>query len=217
MRKIAIKIITTFLLLSVVLAVFAHYSTNETDKDICLTLLSSLWGGIIAGLIASFLFSYIRIYWKAPNFVVSAKIAERFNRFTFKIQNNSEHGIGNIEVNVSYVTVNTGYFDARPQKIAYLSSKKGRPEVEIALSGTKRKIVDGDTNVEVKDSVSDFFNNNNGSWIEIVITYDDYHRILGVIKRHVFIKYKEDDVVINIFFKQGEIEPTHFPNEKNLL
>ena len=201
--------------ISIGLIILAHYTTNDNDREICLSLLSSLWGGIIAGLIASFLFSCIRMYWKAPEFQISDKIAERYNRFTFKILNKTKHGIGNIDVNISYVTTNNGYYDARPQKFAYLSSKKGRPEVEIMLSGTKRRIIDGEFTKEKQDTVMEFFKDNNGSWIEIVITYDDYHRILGVIKRHKFIQYTSDDVVINSFFRPGEIKPTKYPNENN--
>lgn len=205
-----------------------------------LELIVGIMSGILSGIIAT-LCLYIRITKFKPKFDISDVIVENNGKYKFKIQNASKRTLLNIHIRITYRTPTNGSPTFTNDKVPILRGMKedgvekkyfGMYESEIEIDEVrKRKVTSYVANINKKneleqeeqtqkESIKEFFDRNKDRVLEIVITYDDPHKIFGNVQRLKTKQYKGIECIrFNSRFIDGtmttrEIDFTEYINDK---
>lgn len=193
---------------------------NYMDDISLVTIFVSIVGGLITSLLIS-----LEVRWIKPKVLISQKIAEKDGQYKFKIQNNSNHNIGDIYIRVTYRTTTKGNHSYSEKSCPVLHGKKESKsnhynEITIRfdnakLSSTKSLVEHDDTtrSKPLEETIEDFFRNNANGSVELEVSYYDYNLIYGAVRRFKYQKYETINCIeFNSMFVEESMEPKKLPD-----
>lgn len=195
-----------------------------------ISILSEIGGGVLSGLVATLFLYLVRTKWTKPRFDISETIVENNNIYSFKIQNNSKRTLSNIRIQINYHTNSKGtvrfpinddtqYLHGRLSsgKENYDMFEKVIPIPNVFLNNRTRSNGIQERQIQ-EQNVEQFLDNNmkDDGLLEIAITFDDYHRIFGMINRITTRQYKSSDCIKkNSRFNAGQMETSPCTDTNN--
>ena len=172
--------------------------------------------GIVSGLVATLFLYIVRVRYTIPDFKISDEIVEFAGKYKFKIQNLSKRALSNIKIRITFRTNSKGSptFPNDNVPILHGKNEKGVKEEyysmyehEIEIEGVRlRKTNNYIGNIDKKnelegreqtrkESVLEFLQKNEKGILEIVITYDDHHKIFGSVSRSLSKQYSGTECI----------------------